>query len=79
MLYITDEEKHELLDSVDMLELVEDLGFDCKKVGSHYSILCPCPNHSDKNKGNPPFLNNPYATMPIRFAIAESLSSCAII
>lgn len=52
MLYITDCEKQELLDSVDMLELVEDLGFDCKKVGSHYSILCPCPNHSDKNKGN---------------------------
>lgn len=52
MLYITDEEKQDLIDSVDISELLDDLGIERKKVGSHYSILCPCPNHIDKRRGN---------------------------
>ena len=52
MLYISEEQKQELLETVDMFSVANSLGIEVKKIGSNYSIICPEPGHNDNNYGN---------------------------
>ena len=50
--YFTDEDAERLRREITALQALEYVGADMEKKGAHYLILCPRPEHDDKNLGS---------------------------
>lgn len=51
-LYFSGEDKNRLLEEVPVINVIEYLGIDTKRIGSSLSILCPRPDHNDQHFGS---------------------------